>query len=153
MGLPATDAVAAVSLYALATGVLLGDPQRRDGTKGPFATATLRLNGDEPEVVSIIGFGAASERLLELAKGDALSISGRARLTSWTGRDGIERRGLSVIAEQVAVAKPRTRSPTRTRRRAGTIRRPYPTPRSTHDSAPLPDDRVDDLYVLHDDTA
>jgi hypothetical protein len=71
-----------MSLHVLATGFLVGDPQRREGAKGPFTTATIRADGDEPILVSIIAFGDEGERLLGLTKGDALAVSGRARLTN-----------------------------------------------------------------------
>lgn len=102
-------------LFALATGTLVADPQRREGAKGPFATASLRVvpstsaqeDGGEAVLVSVIAFGAEGERLLEHRKGAALAISGRARLTAWTGKDGTARHGLSLVAEQIAAAKPR----------------------------------------------
>jgi single-stranded DNA-binding protein len=102
-----------MSLYALAAGALSADPRRREGAKGPFATATLRVatDGDEAILVPIIAFAEAAERLLEQVKGDSLAVSGRARLTHWIGRDDAERHGLSLVAEQIASAKPRRAAP------------------------------------------
>ena len=85
-----------MSLHVLASGALIGDPQRREGAKGPFTTATIRVNGDKAVFVSAIGFGAEGERLLEFAKGDAIAVAGRARLTGWTGRDGTNKHGISL---------------------------------------------------------
>ena len=134
-----------MSLYALATGILVSDPQRRAGAKGPFTTATIRANGDEAVLVSIIAFGAEGERLLEFVKGDALAVSGRARLTSWTGRDGAEKHGISLVAEQIAAAKPYLRCPT-PRRASG---RRSSAMRPARESSPLlPVDRVDDLWPV-----
>lgn len=99
-----------MSLHILASGTLIADPQQRQGAKGPFTIASLRVaTADTPTLVSLIAFGAEAERLLGHGKGDALAVSGRARLTSWTARDGVEKHGLSLIAEQIASAKPRSR--------------------------------------------
>lgn len=133
-----------MSLFALASGALIADPQRREGAKGPFAIATLRVatGGEESALVSIIAFSAEAERLFEYVKGDALAISGRAKLTAWTGRDGAERHGLSIVAEQIASARPRPRpaAPPRQRRPARA--------RDTATGDPRPfDDEIGDLYA------
>ena len=131
----------------LASGALISDPLRRDGAKGPFTTATICATGDEPVLISIIGFGVEAERLLEYSKGDALAVSGRARLTSWVAHDGTEKRGISVVAEQIAALKPK-RYPMggpRPRPASGrALSRHTSVPPSR--SRPLPDDRVDDLW-------
>ena len=91
----------------LVTGTLAADPQRRQAANGnPFATALLRVpTGEESALVSVIVFDPqACEDLLRLKKGDSVSITGRAKLTAWTGRDGETRHGLSVVAEQVMSA-------------------------------------------------
>jgi single-stranded DNA-binding protein len=135
----------------LGTGPLVGDPQRRAGAKGSFTTATIRTSGDEAVLVSIIAFGADGERLLEFSKGDALAVSGRARLTKWTGRDGVEKHGLSLVAEQIAAAKPSSRpaagasasgAPDRARARS------LYAPSMPSRGAELPADRVDDLWPV-----
>jgi single-stranded DNA-binding protein len=133
-----------MSLRLLASGALISDPQSRESAKRPFTTATLRAEGDEPVLVSIIAFGDESRRLLELAKGDELAVLGRARLTIWTGRDGVERHGLSVMAEQLTTLK-HPKSVAGPRRHGG--RRPYSVPRSAEGSSgPVADDRLDDLW-------
>jgi len=133
-----------MSLHVLASGALIGDPQRREGAKGEFAIATIRASGEETVLVSIIAFGDEAEHLLKLSKGDQLAVSGRARLTSWTGRDGVEKHGISLVAEQIASAKPRRRSATRSPAR---MPRSYSATRSSRDTGPLPNDPLDDLYV------
>jgi single-stranded DNA-binding protein len=40
-------------------------------------------------------------RCLSLARGDSIAITGRAQLKTWQGKDGRQRTGLSVIAEQI----------------------------------------------------
>jgi single-stranded DNA-binding protein len=138
-----------MSFYVLVSGALIADPQCREGAKGPFTTATIRAgNGDEAILVSAIAFGAEGERLLEFVKGEALAVSGRARLTSWAGRDGVEKHGISVVAEQITAAKPRPRPAAGAKRRHAGVRRPYSPTRSARDSGPpLAEDSVADLWT------
>jgi single-stranded DNA-binding protein len=93
-------------------------------------------------MVSLIGFAEAGERLLRLAKGSAVAVSGRARLNRWVDRDGVEKHGISIVAEQIAAAWPRSAAGSQRR-----VRNRSPSPRSTRDMGPpLPADRVDDLW-------
>src|SRR6516162_7723938 len=98
-----------MGLYLLASGTLISDPQSREGAKRSFTTAAIRTSGDETILVSVIAFGDEGKRLLDFVKGAAIAVSGRARLTSWVGRDGVEKRGLGVVAEQIIAAKPRSK--------------------------------------------
>ena len=94
-----------MTLHCLATGSLIGDPVRRAGGKGEFATATLRTATDDGAIlVSVIAFGDQAEQLLAHRQGGAVAISGRATLRSWTGKDGETKCGLSLVAEQIASA-------------------------------------------------
>jgi single-stranded DNA-binding protein len=94
-----------MSLHVLTTGSLIADPIRRTGAKGDFGTGTLRVSTDDgPILVSLIAFDDAAETLLAHRQGTTLSVSGRARLSSWTGRDGTEHHGLSLVIEQIASA-------------------------------------------------
>ena len=47
--------------------------------------------------------GDAVASILALSKGDSLSVTGRAKLTEWAGQDGVEKRGLSVVTDQVLI--------------------------------------------------
>lgn len=124
-------------LWAMANGVLARDPERRTGAKGIFALATLRIgNGDAAQWVSTIAFAEQAERLLSLHAGDAVSASGRAEMKTWQGRDGIERTGLSIVATEIAAARPRNSAPRRARA----------TQRPSYSGPPL-DDPVDDLHA------
>ncbi len=38
-----------MSLHALATGTLITDPVQRNGSKGPFTTALLRVAAEDKE--------------------------------------------------------------------------------------------------------
>jgi single-stranded DNA-binding protein len=135
-----------MSLYLLATGTLLSDPARRQGERAEFTTAKLRVQTDRDEsiIVSAIAFGDAANQLAQACKGDALSVSGRARPTKWTAKDGAERHGISIVCEQIAAARPRPKAagnralPSRNARRQTSARH--------FDDRPF-DDRLDDLYA------
>jgi single-stranded DNA-binding protein len=137
------------SLFALATGALIANPQRREGQKGPFATAIIRVAGNDGEatLISGVAFGDEATRLLELSKGDAISLAGRAKLSSWVGRDGEEKHGISIVIEQIAAAKPRRRTDTEARGSPAGVRRHYPAPAARDAGSPLPRDPLDDLYT------
>lgn len=94
-------------LTVLASGTLVRDPQQRTSAAGKaFATALMRCPAEdaEPTLLSLIAFSEAAVRaLLALQQGDALAVAGRAKLTSWE-RDGEQRHGLSVVADQVLTA-------------------------------------------------
>jgi single-stranded DNA-binding protein len=127
--------------YALCSGCLTANPQRRQGSRAPFATGSLRVqDGEDWLFVSVIAFGDKAAALLEHAAGAAIEVSGRAKLTTWTGRDGAEKHGVSITIEQIITAKPRARG--------SATRRPQSTRRQVIGNSPgLLDDRLDDLYA------
>jgi len=91
-------------------------------------------------VASIIAFGAFAEQLLDFSKGSVVSVAGRARLSSWTGKDGAEHHGLSITLAQIIgmePRKPQQRKPSGTRKRAVSFLAP---------SSQVPDDRIDGLW-------
>jgi len=91
-------------LSVLATGTLTSDPVSRKTSAGkPYATALLRVpcEDGEPVLTSLIAFNtAAVEALLAHGKGETLAVTGRAKLSQWTGRDGQEVRGLSIVVDK-----------------------------------------------------
>jgi single-stranded DNA-binding protein len=97
-----------LSLAILAQGTVISEAQRRTAKTGaPFCTFTLRVvqaaQGDEENtlLVSCVCFHPETmARCLSLARGDSIAITGRAQLKTWQGKDGRQRTGLSVIAEQ-----------------------------------------------------
>lgn len=131
-----------MSVFVLATGTLLADPQRRQGQKASFVTTTLRVADGESggAFVSLIGFGELADRLAELHQGDAVSVSGRGRLTAWTSAGGEARNGISVTVEQLATLKPKPRPGRQPRRSA-----PYKPP-IRPEGPELPSDGLDDLW-------
>jgi single-stranded DNA-binding protein len=127
-----------MTIHALVAGSLAHDPQQRSGSIAAFTTGTIRTTNHE--FMFIIAFGAEGGRLLEHSKGDAVAVSGRAKVTSWSGHDGLEKHGLDVVVDQLASGKPRAT------RRA----KPYPKSRTRPtycDEGTLRSDRVDDLFV------
>jgi single-stranded DNA-binding protein len=89
---------------ALIQGELIADPQARTASNGkPFWTVTVRVPaGPEALFVGVTTFSeSAGERLAKLHKGSALAAAGVLEPTSWTGRDGEERRGWRLTASEV----------------------------------------------------
>jgi hypothetical protein len=86
-----------MSLFALASGTLIADPQRRSGTKAAFGTATLRVANSKcraspcrrgpvqlasrarPAIETASAFGAIEQPPGLLAKGDAADITTAVR--------------------------------------------------------------------------
>jgi single-stranded DNA-binding protein len=114
----AKSARSAMSLHVLVSGALTADPARRTGANGKdFATATLRVATDDDAIlVSVIAFGATTETLLAHRQGATLAVSGRAKLTNWTGRDGADHHGISVVVDQIASAASARRADAERRR-------------------------------------
>jgi single-stranded DNA-binding protein len=106
-----------MSMYLLVLGSLTADPQRRTSQAGKtFATASLRVaTEDGATFVSLIAFDDTAEALLAHRQGSTLAVSGRAKLTSWTAKDGAEKSGLSLVVEQIASAASARRADARRR--------------------------------------
>jgi single-stranded DNA-binding protein len=92
-----------MSLIVLASGKLLKPPTTRTAKNDePYTVASMRAASDDGDVLlSLIAFGQAGRVLAALSAGDALSVTGVARLSHWQGKDGEERHGLSVTADAV----------------------------------------------------
>ena len=126
----------------LLSGRLVRDPVTRTGKSGKdFTTALLRcdVGEEDPVIVSVIAFGGVVEKLGRLKAGDAVSIAGSAKLSSWE-KDGETRHGLSVTASAVLSAYDAKR------RRGGDAkdeaRRDRAAPHGGQESAPSFDDPV-----------
>ena len=110
-------------IRALVSGTLHGDPQTRTSQSGkPFTTARMKADGGDGNMVwcSLIAFGQEGERLATLKSGAAISVSGRAKLSSWLGKDGQPSAGLSVVADEVATLRGRPKPQQDRRQAAGT---------------------------------
>ena len=91
-------------ISVLLQGTLTATPVRRTSEAGKsFATVQVRAPTEDDAVLcSAIVFDAdAVESLLALDKGDAVAMSGTAKLSHWTAKDGTPRTGLSVVAHKV----------------------------------------------------
>ena len=88
-------------IAALISGKLLADPEKRTASNGKsFTLARVAAAAEDGDCLcSVIAFGSVAEQLAALAKGDTVSITGRAKVTSWTGKDGEHKTGLSVTAD------------------------------------------------------
>lgn len=95
-----------MSISALITGKLIADPERRTGNNGkPFTLAKVVAATDDGEsLVSVIAFGSVAEQLAELGKGDTVALTGRAKVNTWTDREGNPKAGLSVTADALLTA-------------------------------------------------
>lgn len=85
-------------------------PEQRSTANGKAITtatmvADLGRDGDMPEWFSLVAFGTIGEALAKHAKGDMAAISGRLTKSAWTGRDGAERSGFSVLVDSIASAR------------------------------------------------
>jgi len=91
-------------LNILASGELTNDPQSRKAASGKaYTIASLRVRTEgESMLVSIICFDSEAQTLLgSMHRGDPACVTGRGKLSSWMGRDGVEHHGLSCVAERV----------------------------------------------------
>lgn len=95
-----------MTITALIVGKLIADPDTRTGNSGrPFTTARMAAGTDDESVLcSVIAFGTAGEQLAALGKGDSLAITGRTKPKAWTGKEGEQRAGLDVVADQILTA-------------------------------------------------
>lgn len=95
-----------MTITALITGKLIADPEVRTSTTGKsFTTARIAAGTDDESVLcSVIAFGTAAEQLAALAKGDTVAVTGRTKPKAWTDREGQQRAGLDVVAEQLLTA-------------------------------------------------
>jgi single-stranded DNA-binding protein len=95
-----------MSITALVTGRLIATPERRTGNSGkPFTLAKLSAAAEgEDALVSLIAFGSVAEELAALGKGDTVAVNGRAKVNTWTGKDGSPQAGLSVTADTILSA-------------------------------------------------
>ncbi len=92
---------------AIVTGTLVGDPVERTTREGkPFVTATARVAAGEDAIfVGLAAFNeTAAARLLQMRAGGAVSACGVLEQTHWTAKDGTERTGWRLTANEVMTA-------------------------------------------------
>lgn len=89
---------------ALIAGELSAEPSERTASNGNrYWTASARVAaGGEAIFVGITAFDPkAGERLMALHKGSSIAAVGTLEATSWTGKDGTERKGWRLLAHEV----------------------------------------------------
>jgi single-stranded DNA-binding protein len=75
-----------------------------------------------PEWFSLVAFGTICEVLAKHDKGDMVAVSGRLTKSAWTGRDGAERAGFSVVD---GIASARTARPGKPKARCEHAEKPF----------------------------
>jgi single-strand DNA-binding protein len=92
-------------------GNLTGDPELRFSAAGkPWCSFKIAVKPfipgaaepSEPVYYSVVCFGSLAENVSEnVTKGSRVVVSGRLEEETWTGRDGVERTSLKVVADGV----------------------------------------------------
>ncbi len=133
-------------IRALVSGTLHADPDSRTSKTGrPFVTARLRADAGDGATVwcSLIAFGDVADRLASLKAGQALSVSGRAKLSSWLGKDGSPAAGLDLVVDELVTLKGRPKGsdqqPAQASARPYTQRRPARQPPPVSHGTPFDD--------------
>lgn len=132
-------------IRALLTGTLYADPQRRTSANGkPFTTGKLRADASDGAQVwcSLIAFADVGERLAPLKAGAAISVSGRAKLSAWTDKNGNPAAGLDLVVDEIATLRGKPRPPQGEGQRQQT--RPNPPQQPEPAGAGMPFDDLDD---------
>jgi single-strand DNA-binding protein len=93
-------------------GRLGGDPKPIQTAKGTsMAVVTMAVNvpdrgGEEhTEWLGLVCFGRVADQLLQHAKGDLISVAGRAQHNSYTTSSGETREQLQIIADSIVSAR------------------------------------------------
>jgi single-strand DNA-binding protein len=91
-------------------GRLVSDPVMRYTSNGT-AVANFRVavnNGDEPNFFDIVTWRRLAEVTAEyLTKGRLIYIGGHPKGRTWTGRDGLKRYTLEIVASELRFLSPR----------------------------------------------
>ncbi len=110
-------------IRAMVSGTLHADPESRTSKTGkPYCTARLKADSGDNNTVwcSLIAFGQEGERLATLKAGQALSVSGRAKLSAWLSKDGQPSAGLDLTIDELATLRGRPKPPSDRRQAADT---------------------------------
>lgn len=89
---------------ALIQGTLAGDPvERKTSSGGVFWTANARVPaGADVLFIGLATFDeTAGARLMQLAKGASVAAAGTLESNTWTARDGSERQGWRLTANEI----------------------------------------------------
>ncbi|MFO1099752.1 MAG: single-stranded DNA-binding protein [Xanthobacteraceae bacterium] len=85
------------------SGFLASDAENRTSQAGKsWVRFRIGVGKDDAiQWVSVAAFGKAAEVAAKLKKGDQAYVEGLLKLDTWTGKDGVERHGISVTARRV----------------------------------------------------
>jgi single-stranded DNA-binding protein len=88
-------------------GSLVADAELKTSKNGkPYLRFRCAVGGgDDVQWVSVMLFGDCVEELRDAVKGVRVYCEGRLKLDKWTGQDGVERQGLSVMSSHARIAQ------------------------------------------------
>ena len=93
-------------------GRLARDPQHLQTKSGvAMTTVSVAVNtatkADEDHTTwcKVLAFSKQAEILLAHTKGDPIAVSGRCRVSEWTGNDGAKRQTLELVADVIHSAR------------------------------------------------
>lgn len=132
-----------------AHGRLGQDPRVVDTKSGKLMTVAsiavdlpTRSEGETHTLwLGIVGFGRLADLLAKHAKGETLSVCGRAQHNTFTDRDGTAREQLQVIADTIVSARSARPSGGK-RKAAASDAAPAAAASSSEESAPAFDDEI-----------
>lgn len=133
-------------IRCLLVGTLHTDPQARTSQSGKsFTTGKLKADAADGGTVwcSLIAFAEQAERLAGLKSGQAISVSGRAKVTAWLGKSGEPAAGLDLTIDELVTLKGRPKGsdqqPAQASARPYTQRRPARQPPPVSHGTPFDD--------------
>ena len=90
-------------ITVMVAGQLAKQPeQRMSKNSNPFTVASIRIQSAEGDMFALItAFSELAPILAGLAKGDPVTIVGNAKVSTYTGKDGDTRAGLSITASRI----------------------------------------------------
>ena len=99
-------------LNVLITGKLVKDPRSGIGKNGSnWTSVSVRVpvqsdseGAADSIFCSVIAFGDEAAKLARLSSSDAVSIAGTAKLSTWTGKDGVTKPTMDVQATGILTA-------------------------------------------------
>lgn len=133
------------AIVALVTGTLAQVPVSRTTAKGgTMATGSLAVttsNNEKPVYIGLLAFNDLAETLLQLDKGDAVSVRGRMELNRWVSSEGEAKERWQLVADALL---PGPGKPTRARPAPRTAKSPTQAARRFQQPPGPPDLPFDD---------
>jgi hypothetical protein len=95
-----------MSLDILASGSLIRDPKVKLSQKGTAYTVALlsaAVEGEDRQIINVIAFGSAGEKLAMYKQGDSISVTGPAKVGIYE-KDGETKPSVSITANGILTA-------------------------------------------------